>query len=143
VIKTLPDYLSRVDATGYFRIDNIRPGPYRLYALKDDDNSKNYNRVEEPFAFMDSLIRITPEKNFIPVPVDTVPKPVVKTKTPAVTRTTTSALKTPVKPVEPVAKQGDYKMILFEGQKRAHYLAKSPRDLKYKLTYVLSLPRIP
>jgi hypothetical protein len=140
VIKTLPDYLSRVDATGYFRIDNIRPGPYRLYALKDDDNSKNYNRVEEPFAFMDSLIRITPEKNFIPVPVDTVPKPVVKTKTPAVTRTTTSALKTPVKPVEPVAKQGDYKMILFEGQKRAHYLAKSPRDLKYKLTYVLSLP---
>lgn len=140
VVKSLPDYLSRVDATGYFRVDNISPGKYRLYALKDDDNSKNYNRVEEPFAFLDSLISITPEKNFIPVPRDTVPKPVIKAKTPAVTRTTASAVKTPVKPAEPIARQGDYRMILFEGQKRSHYLTKSSRDLKYKLTYLLSLP---
>ena len=52
----LPDYISRVDANGYFRIDNVRAGKYRLFALKDDDNSKNYNRTEEEFAFMDSAI---------------------------------------------------------------------------------------
>jgi hypothetical protein len=133
VRKELPSYLSRVDITGYFRVDNINPGRYRLYALKDDDNSKTYNRVEEPFAFLDTLIDITPEKNFIPVPRDTVPvKPVVpKIKTNP---------NTPLKRPEPVAREGEYKLILFEGQKTARYLTKSSRDLKYHLLYILSLP---
>ena len=48
------------------------PGTYRLYGLKDADNSKNYNLPDEEFAFMDSTVIITPEKNYIP------PPPVVK-----------------------------------------------------------------
>ena len=59
VIKHLPDYISRVNQDGYFRIDNVRPGKYRLYALKDEDNSKNYNLIEEEFAFMDSIVTYT------------------------------------------------------------------------------------
>jgi hypothetical protein len=133
VRKVLPSYLSRVDVTGYFRVDNINPGKYRLYALKDDDNSKTYNRVEEPFAFLDTLITITPEKNFIPAVRDTLPtKPItIKLKT---------ASNAPVKKPEPVAREGEYKLIMFEGQKTARYLTKSARDLKYQLIYTLSLP---
>ena len=71
MIKHLPDYISRVDQTGYFRIDNVRAGKYRLYALKDIDNSKNYNLTEEEFAFLNIPVEITPEKNFIPVVKDT------------------------------------------------------------------------
>ena len=59
VIRQLPDYISRVDVNGYFRIDNVRAGKYRLFALKDDDNSKNYNRTEEEFAFLDSVIFVS------------------------------------------------------------------------------------
>ena len=73
VVKHLPDYISRVDLKGYFRINNVKTGTYRLYALKDGDNSKNYNLPEEEFAFMNSPVEITPEKNFIPVVKDTVP----------------------------------------------------------------------
>jgi hypothetical protein len=62
VVKHLPEYISRVDQDGYFRIDNVRPGTYRLYGLKDGDNSKNYNRPDEEFAFMDSTVVITREK---------------------------------------------------------------------------------
>jgi len=42
VEKHLPEYISRLDPTGYFRINNIRPGTYRLFGLADGDNSKNY-----------------------------------------------------------------------------------------------------
>ena len=54
VVKHLPDYISRVDQKGYFRINNVKSGIYRLYALTDADNSKNYNFPEEEFAFMNS-----------------------------------------------------------------------------------------
>ena len=67
VVKHLPDYISRVDLKGYFRINNVKAGKYRLYSLKDGDNSKNYNLPDEEFAFMNSPIEITPENNFIPV----------------------------------------------------------------------------
>lgn len=144
VMKELPDYLSRVDQTGYYRIDNISPGKYRLFGLKDDDNSKNYNRVEEPFAFLDTLVTVTPEKNFIPAPPDTAKrqatvKPVTKTTASGTTRIQGKP-QANVKPPEPVALQGEYKLILFEGQKRSHYLAKTARDAKYMLTYILSMP---
>jgi uncharacterized protein (DUF2141 family) len=72
VKKHLPDYISRVDPYGYFRFDNVRPGTYRLYALKDEDNSKNYNNPQEEFAFLNSPVIITPEKNFIPIVKDTI-----------------------------------------------------------------------
>ncbi len=137
VIKKLPDYLSRVDPTGYFRIDNVKEGKYRLYSLKDDDNSKNYNRLEESFAFMDSLITVTPENNFIPVVKDTVSVPKVTKKpikTPAPAKGTTAKI-----PELPVLK-GEFQLIQFAAQKKDHYLTKSARDVKFKLTYILSLP---
>lgn len=147
VVKTIPDYLSRVDQTGYFRIDNVRPGKYRLFALKDEDNSKNYNRVEEPFAFLDSTISVTPEKNYIPPEKDTVKirpqlkKAPVKTTPPIKTfKTSTSTQKdTSAIPV----KTGDYKLILFQGPKTARYLAGTARPPNFQgslLTYFLSLP---
>ena len=72
VIKKLPDYISRVDKKGYFRIDNVKEGKYRLYALKDADNSKNFNLANEEIGFMNSPIEITPEKNYTPVKPDTI-----------------------------------------------------------------------
>lgn len=148
VIKDLPDYLSRVDLTGYFRIDNVRPGSYRLYALKDDDNSKTYNRTEELFGFLDTSIVVTPEKNYILPEKDTVPKPLDVKK--PVTATGKPAGKTAMKtqsggktqsevPVIPV-KKGEYQLIVFQGEKKDHYLVKSARDIRNKLLYVLSLP---
>jgi len=32
-IKSIPDYITKISKTGYFRIDNIKEGTYRLYAL--------------------------------------------------------------------------------------------------------------
>jgi hypothetical protein len=143
VEKHLPEYITRLDPTGYFRIDNIRPGIYRLFGLKDADNSKNYNLPDEEFAFMDSTITVTSEKNYIPPPKivkDTiiVKKPVVKKGT--ATRDSTRVKKTEIKVPEPVALIGEYRLFQFLAQKKAHYLVSSKRDFKYEMFFVLSLP---
>lgn len=142
VVKQLPDYISRVDQTGYFRFDNVKEGSYRLYALKDDDNSKNYNRVEEAFGFYDSLVTVTPEKNYIPPVKDTLKvRPFTKgTKAASVpVQTKTVGTKAPAVPELP-ALIGDHKIMLFLAPKKTRYITDSDRPSKYKLTYTLSLP---
>ena len=143
VIKNLPDYITRVGADGYFRIDNVRAGKYRLFALKDDDNSKNYNLIEEEFAFMDTLIIVTPEKNFIPVVKDTAKIKKTDNKVPAPSKaggsSTVQALSKVAVP-KPPALIGQHQLILFLAKKKDHYMTKSSRDTKYQLIYTLSLP---
>lgn len=145
VVKQIPDYISPADETGYFRIDNVREGTYRIYALKDEDNSKNYNRSEEPFGFLDSVIVVTPEKNFLPPEPDTMNlvNPAIKKKTPPapvrVTKTTASAKKLEEEPEIPM-KQGEHRIIMFAPLKTQRYLAGSSRPTRYKLQYFLSVP---
>ena len=121
--KRLPSYIAMADKNGYFRIDNVSAREYRLYALKDADNSKNFNLADEEIAFLDTVIRVTPEKNWLPVVVDSLmPKP-----------------KDP-KAADTIVLQGDYRLYLFQHQKKLHYLTSSSRNLAYKLNYTLSLP---
>jgi hypothetical protein len=138
VLKHIPEYISRVDKYGYFRIDNVKPGTYKLYALKDEDNSKNYNPKVEAFAFMDSVITVTPEKNYIPPVKDTTTliKEIIKEKKAAPKGEKKDEKKTP----EPIILKGDHRLILFNALRKDHYLTKSSREAKYHLTYILSLP---
>jgi hypothetical protein len=143
VLKHLPEYISRVGQNGYFRIDNVRQGIYRLYGLKDADNSKNYNLPDEEFAFMDSTVAITPQKNYIP------PLPVIKdtlavkkkiTKKAKEAKDSTRVKKAELKVPEPVLLKGEYRLFQFTARKKTHYLTSSKRDLKYQMLFVLSLP---
>jgi hypothetical protein len=127
VYKTIPDYITRAAPDGSYRIDNVRPGNYRLYGLIDADNSKNYNLREEVFAFYDDSVSVTPEKNYLPVAKDSLPS--------AATAAPVSG-NVPEKP--PVT--GEYPLILFQAQKKLHYLASSSRKQAFQLSFVLSLP---
>jgi len=141
VEKHIPDYIARVDLTGYFRIDNIRPGRYRLYALIDNDNSKNYSNRDEEFAFMSSPIEVTPEKNFLPVVKDTttIIKRELKATKPVNKRST--SLKPGEKEAEELPPQkGEYQLFLYTALKKNHYLTSSSRPIKYQMIYTLSLP---
>lgn len=134
VVKHLPDYISRVDLKGYFRINNVKSGTYRLYALKDGDNSKNYNLPDEEFAYMGTPIEVTPEKNFIPVVKDTVKVKKVVPKTKELKGEKEIIIQDTIVPI------GEYPLILFAAQKTIHYLTGSGRPSKYQLNYSLSLP---
>jgi uncharacterized protein (DUF2141 family) len=140
VKKHLPEYITRVNQDGYFRIDNIRPGNYRLYALKDVDNSKNYNLRDEEFAFLNSPVLVSSDKNFIRVVKDTVKVKSVLSKVPGKAPGSPVANKDVIKVPEPPIQNGEYQLILFTATKKAHYFTGSSRSQKYLLTYTLSLP---
>ena len=143
VEKHLPEYITRLDPTGYFRINNVRPGIYRLFGLADGDNSKTYNLPDEAFAFMDSIIVINPEKNYIPPPKiikDTIIVKKGAIKNNVAKKDTSSLKKGAVKEIEPVALTGEYRLLQFTALKKAHYLLSSKREMKYMLLYVLSIP---
>ena len=125
VEKHIPAYISRVNEDGYFRIDNVRSGTFRLYALKDGDNSKNYNLPDEEFAFMNSPVEVSTEKSYIPFVKDT---------------TKVKKIVDPKKVAETVNLKTEYHLMLFEGPRKSHYLTSSGRTLKYQLIYTLSLP---
>ena len=68
--KVLPDYLSVADVNGYFRINNVKGGKYRLYALSDINSNNKYDLPDEAFAFLDSVIDVDPVRNYrLPEPV--------------------------------------------------------------------------
>jgi len=55
-IDSVPDYIGTTNKEGFFMIDNVAAGEYRLYAVTDTDNSLTYNSNSELIAFADSLI---------------------------------------------------------------------------------------
>jgi len=79
--KVLPAYISRPDPSGGFMISNIKPGKYRLFALKDLNGNTRYDLDDEIFAFCDSVIDINPEKYFGLVPDTVTYKPAAATET--------------------------------------------------------------
>jgi uncharacterized protein (DUF2141 family) len=54
--KVLPDYFARTGADGSFSLTHLRPGKYKIYALRDANNNFLYDSDEEVFAFHDSVI---------------------------------------------------------------------------------------
>ena len=73
VFTTLPDYITISDASGNFRINNVKPGIFNLSAFEDKNGDKKYTFPEESFGYLSSTVEITPEKNWLPVVPDTVP----------------------------------------------------------------------
>ncbi len=53
--KSLSSYMSKIDTSGNFSIDHIRPGAYKIFALSDLNTNKKADSFE-PRAFLDSLI---------------------------------------------------------------------------------------
>ena len=121
-IKKIPDYISRVDENGYFRIDNIREGSYRIYALKDVDNSKNYNLPDEEIAFLDTVLNVNVTNNYLPL------------------FSGEQAVSISGEEADTIIPTGDHKLILFKPFIKNYYLTSSLRNEAYKLSYTLSVP---
>ena len=51
--KNKPDYVARLQADGSFTFKNLPGDKFKIYALKDEDGTKNYSRPNEAFAFID------------------------------------------------------------------------------------------
>lgn len=58
VSKEKPRYFARLDSAGRFTFNNIAPGRYNIFALKDLGGQKMYLRNSDLFAFYDSTLTI-------------------------------------------------------------------------------------
>lgn len=122
--KVLPAYISRPDPSGGFMISNIRPGRYRLYALKDLNGNTRYDLDDEIFAFCDSVIDITPENYFGLVPDTVTYKPAAATET--------------TKPDKFV--YGLHRLYAFQEAPKKQYLKFTERKSSWGIGYGLALP---
>ncbi len=120
----LPTYISRPDPSGGFIINNISPGSYRLFALKDLNGNTLYDLDDEIFAFCDSVITITPENYFGLVPDTITYKPASATET--------------TKPDKFV--YGLHRLYAFQEAPKKQYLKFTERKSSWALGFGLALP---
>ena len=66
VSKEKPRYFTRLDSAGRFIFNNIAPGRYNIFALKDQGGQKMYMRNSDLFAFYDSMVTVG-DNNIHPV----------------------------------------------------------------------------
>jgi hypothetical protein len=119
----IPTYITKTDKTGAFRINNVKEGDYKIYALLDKNNNKLYDQDIESFAFLDSVLKIDATHNYFPAVKDSVrPK-------------TVAALK-----VTPAPVIGEYSLYSFIAPKKTQYITSSARSKSYSLLYTFALP---
>jgi uncharacterized protein (DUF2141 family) len=56
--KKAPSYFARTNADGSYRITHIRPGTYKVFALKEENGNFKYDAPSEEIAFSDTLVKI-------------------------------------------------------------------------------------
>jgi uncharacterized protein (DUF2141 family) len=120
----LPAYISRPDVSGGFLISNIKPGRFRLYALKDINGNKMYDLEDEAFAFCDSIIDITPDAyyNIIPDTIKYKPE------------------KAPEKTKDDIFTFGVHRLYAFTSEAKKQYLRYTERKSSGSIGFGLAIP---
>ncbi|GAO41963.1 Ig-like domain-containing domain [Flavihumibacter petaseus] len=87
VFKEKPRYYTRVDTTGAFHFQNLAPGTYAVYAVKDEGGSLRYMNPETLFAFADQPVAINGATQPMTLYAYAEPAPVKAPKAPSTTTT--------------------------------------------------------
>ena len=61
VHKDIPVYIGKTDKEGNFRINNLRSGKYKIFALQDVNNNFLFDLPNEAIAFADSFLNVDPD----------------------------------------------------------------------------------
>ena len=55
-LKYKPNYITRTDTAGHFKVKNIAPGRYKIFVLKDINESRKFDVEDEKIAFLNTVI---------------------------------------------------------------------------------------
>ena len=127
-LKRIPDFISKTNKEGYFRINNIRHNEYKMFCLRDVNRNYLFDKITEDIAFTDSLIRFKLIKN---EKADTI--------------YVNDSINNSEKEIETVIYTSDsyyptqhYTMKLFAENKKVQYLATYNRNIKQKLEFIFN-----
>lgn len=142
--KQIPEYLSKTDKNGVFRINNLRNTTFKIFALKDGNNNYRFDINSENIGFCDSTVSFKIESV---TKTDTIFKKTdistnetslnnnLKQKSSYVkvidTIITYTKLEFPVK---------NYTLLLFTEDFEPQYLKNNKRDEKFKLDLIFNKP---
>ena len=57
-LTEIPMYVGRSDDSGVFSVNNLRPGEYKVFALKDGNNNFLFDLPSEEIAFLDTSLTV-------------------------------------------------------------------------------------
>lgn len=61
-MKRRPDYITRTDTAGKFKINNIRNGEYKIFALADINETQRFDLENEKVAFLKSTFKTNAQR---------------------------------------------------------------------------------
>lgn len=64
VVRRRPAYFVRTDTAGFFDLNYLKPGTYRLFALADENQNYRYDSPSEAVAFLDTPMNISDTSGF-------------------------------------------------------------------------------
>jgi uncharacterized protein (DUF2141 family) len=64
-----PTYFTKADAKGIFKIENLKPGSYYLYAFEDKNKNLIVDSKIESYGFVPELLQLSTNLDSIPVPM--------------------------------------------------------------------------
>ncbi len=127
----IPDYISTTDPTGYFTLNNLRAGEYRLYALADINTNRRYEPGDETFAFLSENLFLTTDNYFKPADTTILHQPGDTT----ILHQPDDTSSTHIHRREP-----DHILYSFKTPPQRYYLASAVRRQARLLEYYMSMP---
>ena len=137
----IPEYVSKTNKKGVFKINNIRHGRFKLFALKDGNNNYKFDNNTEEIAFTDSVISFKLESF---TQIDTVFKKreIISNKEldkrEELSNEDVFLIDTIIKTKVLGYKTNNYVLMMFSGDFEQQYLKNNKRDSKQKLEFVFN-----
>jgi hypothetical protein len=133
--KEIPNYISKTNEEGIFRISNIRMDSYKLFCIRDLNKNYLFDMPDEDIAFIDTLIHFDLMSHEI---VDTIYFPDSLNFNENPKNITINSIDTIIKSIENYYSVPDLTLMLFNENKRVQYLANSKRDSRQKIEFMFN-----
>lgn len=137
-IKYKPDYITRTDTAGRFKIENIRPGRYKVVALKDINETQRFDLENEKIAYLKTPIETHAERY---IRIDSLPAGTIlhvgeKGKRRLDTLPNDTVIIQNILHTTP----NNLKLYTFEEKHLVQYISERNRDLRTRINLVFNKP---
>jgi hypothetical protein len=68
-ITKKPHYITKINTDGSFKLQHLKKGQYKIYALEDKNSNYYYDLSNEKIGFLDSILTIDSNTNNIQIPL--------------------------------------------------------------------------
>jgi uncharacterized protein (DUF2141 family) len=69
IFQHKPPYFTKTDEEGYFKLENLKPGSYRIYGIQDKNKNLVIDSKSESYGFLSSYIILTSNIDDLSIPL--------------------------------------------------------------------------